>query len=333
MDPIGFINVLKPAGMTSHDVIFRLRKWTKTKRIGHAGTLDPAATGVLPVAIGTASRLIPYLSNEKIYLAEVLLGTKTTTDDLCGSIIQQQKIPDSINRIEIESVLKNFIGQLEQKPPLYSAVKKNGQRGYELARKKLEKPIPQHNEFQAAETVDNMLAALKPRQVNIKKIELLQTDLPVIQIRISCSSGTYIRALARDIGELLGCGGCLKSLLRERSGVFTMKNAMKLEDIKEVIEAEQLQKILLAPARILETNIISVDRSAAETLVRGGFLPIETVSMECTDVTSIEDNLRQYCLAVHKNNTNLDQTIALCLITEDGLIKPKVVCINELFFE
>jgi tRNA pseudouridine55 synthase len=301
--------------------------------MGHAGTLDPAATGVLPVAIGTASRLIPYLSNEKIYLAEVLLGTKTTTDDLCGSIIQQQKVPDSISQFEIESVLKNFVGQLQQKPPLYSAIKQNGQRGYDLARKKLEKRSSQPNQSQAAETVGNMLATLKPRQVDIKQIELLQTKLPVIQLRITCSSGTYIRALARDIGELFGCGGCLKSLLRERSGVFTLENAIKLETIQEMIEAEQLQQILLAPAGILQTNIVSVDRAAAETLVRGGFLPMETVSIESESAMSVDDNLRQYCLAVYKNGTNFDQTIALCLITENELIKPKVVLVNGSLFQ
>ena len=327
----GFLNVHKPAGITSHDVVYKLRNWTKIKRIGHAGTLDPDATGVLPIAIGSVSRLISYLSNEKIYLAEILLGTSTTTDDLSGAIIRQSELPLSIDTKRIESVLHSFIGQSEQKPPVYSAVQKNGQRLYNLARKRLEDPQNNATEqSQMTETVNNILANVESRSINIKNIEILQLDLPVLQLRIACSSGTYIRSIARDIGQALGCGACLRSLCREQSGIFSIEKAIPLPRIQELVKARRLQEILLSPQEVLQTKVINLELADALLISQGRSLAIETINSNFFSDNYESSNLQQYCLAVYSNHSIpvSSQTIALCSIIKNKLVNPKIVLID-----
>lgn len=320
-----FLNIDKPAGMTSHDVVARLRCWTKIKRIGHAGTLDPDATGVLPVALGSATRLIPYLASEKIYLAEILLGVSTTTDDLSGTIIEENALLPSIDETQIASVLSSYTGLLDQKPSLYSSVHHKGQRLYDWARAKLKNQNFSKSEIN--ETLNNMLAEVKTRVVNVEKIELLSVNLPVVQLRIFCSSGTYIRALARDIGRSIGCGACLKSLRREQSGLFNINGATHLDKVESLIKSGQVQEILLTPSMVLGTRVIPVTAAAAARIGQGQSIALETIAPTFPahdDAVFVPD---QYCLAVYagKSGLNQMQSVALCLITAEKYIKPKVV--------
>ncbi len=324
----GFFNIHKPVGITSHDVVARLRRWTNIKRIGHAGTLDPAATGVLPIAIGTATRLIPYLDNDKIYLAEILLGVSTTTDDLDGSVMAQYPVPASMNKTQIESVLRQYTGLFEQKPPLYSAVQQNGQRLYDLARRTLENELKLVGDSsKLVDTTKAILADIKTRPVNIDKIELLQINLPVLKIRIFCSAGTYIRALARDIGQLIGCGACLKSLCREKSGVFTIDTAMHLAAMETLIKDGQLQEALLTPDTVLSARVIQVELPAAVLLAQGRSLNLETIAPDWTADTGSNYSFNEHCLVVYpgRSPARHAKPVALCIISKDKLIKPKVV--------
>ena len=209
----GFINIYKPEKMTSFDVIAILRKITHIKQIGHSGTLDPFATGVLPVCIGKSTRLIEYLDDDKEYIATVKFGADTDTYDLEGQILKTYET--KISKSQLEMVLDDFKGEIEQYPPKYSAIKVNGKKLYEYARKGQEVEI-------------------KPRKVYISKIELLEFDEQnqIAKIIIECSKGTYIRSIAYDVGQKLNCGGHLIALERTKAGKFTVDNAIKLDDIK-----------------------------------------------------------------------------------------------------
>jgi len=209
----GFLLIDKPKGMTSHDVVDYLRKVTKIRKIGHAGTLDPIATGLLILGIGreATKRLGEFQKLDKEYIAKIRLGVKSDTFDKEGKIeeIKVEKIP---KREEIEEVLKSFLGEILQTPPSYSAKKIKGKKAYELARKgiKLE---------------------LLPVKVKIYQIEILNYSFPYLEIKVSCSSGTYIRSLANDIGEKLKVGGIVEKLRRTKIGNFKVENAKKLSQI------------------------------------------------------------------------------------------------------
>src|SRR3712207_3120822 len=191
----GFLNVDKPAGFTSHDVVAQLRRPSRQKRIGHGGTLDPAATGVLPVALGEATRLVEFLvEGRKRYAAVIELGVATTTDDAEGEVVGTAPVPP-LAKPDLEQVLRAFEGSLEQVPPMYSALQIDGKRLYQLARQGVSLELP-------------------PRRVEIERIDILHWESPFLTIDVRCGKGTYIRALARDIGAALGCGGHLRSLRR-----------------------------------------------------------------------------------------------------------------------
>ncbi|WNC60542.1 tRNA pseudouridine(55) synthase TruB [Thermosynechococcus sp. QS41] len=210
----GFLNLNKPAGCTSHDCINELRKRLRLKRIGHGGTLDPMATGVLPIALGAATRLLPYLSDRKAYIGTVRFGITTTTDDITGDICQEQSA-SHLTLEAIEEQLPQFIGQIEQYPPAYSAIQVDGQRLYARAR--------------AGEVV-----SVPPRIVEVYSIDVLDWQAgyyPVLTLRITCGGGTYIRALARDLGTALGVGGTLAALQRIESGGLRIEESHSLESI------------------------------------------------------------------------------------------------------
>jgi len=209
----GFLLVDKPEGMTSHDVVDYLRKITKIKKIGHAGTLDPIATGLLILGIGreATKKLSEFQKLDKEYIAKIKLGVKSDTFDKEGKIekVQFEKIP---KREEIEEVLKSFCGEILQTPPPYSAKKIKGKKAYELARK-------------------GMKTELLPVKVKIYQIEILNYSFPYLEIKVHCSSGTYIRSLANDIGEKLKVGGLIEELRRTKIGNFKVENAQKLSQI------------------------------------------------------------------------------------------------------
>lgn len=224
----GIINVYKEKGFTSFDVVAKLRGILKTKKIGHTGTLDPDAEGVLPVCIGRATKVCDILTDkDKVYEAVMLLGVETDTQDTTGEILK--KLPVEESESVVKEAILSFVGEYAQIPPMYSALKVNGKKLYELARE--------------GKTVER-----KARNVQIFSIEILEMDLPRVRMSVHCSKGTYIRTLCHDIGQKLGCGGCMEKLLRTKAGIFELADTLKLTEINA-----------LAKEGLVEEKIISVD--------------------------------------------------------------------------
>jgi len=212
------IGINKPKGPTSHDIIYQVRRITKVKRVGHAGTLDPAAAGVLVVAIGRefTKQLGEIVKHDKEYLAEVTLGATSSTDDGEGTISKLQITNDKYPKdIDINLVIKQFVGEIEQVPPAFSAIKMGGKKAYELARKGKE-------------------VVMAPRNVVVHSIEVVKYDWPKLTIKVHCGKGVYIRSLARDIGQALGVGGYMSALERTRVGDYTLEKSYTLEQLKEL---------------------------------------------------------------------------------------------------
>jgi tRNA pseudouridine55 synthase len=221
----GILNVNKPEGKTSFSVVARLKRLTGEKRIGHAGTLDPIATGVLPICFGQATRITQFLTNSsKTYLAQIELGVTTDTFDRQGKIVER-KDPGDIPVTRIEEALTAFRGVINQVPPAFSALKQGGRRCYELARAGV--PIK-----------------LKSRRVEITKLELISYRQPLIEINIDCSKGTYIRSLANDLGQYLGCGALLKNLMRLQCGTFSILDALSMDQIEDAIRKDDWKKLI-----------------------------------------------------------------------------------------
>lgn len=222
----GFLNLNKAAGMTSHDCVAQVRRLLKMKRVGHGGTLDPAATGVLPIALGKATRLLQYLPSGKAYRATIRFGIKTTTDDLEGETIASEPV-EWLTLKDVEAVLPQFQGRIQQIPPSYSAIQVNGRRLYDLAR--------------AGEMVD-----IPIRTVEIYRMDVLEWrsgNFPELVVDISCGAGTYIRAIARDLGDLLRTGGTLAHLLRTSSSGFQLDQSITLEDLADQVSGNGFQAI------------------------------------------------------------------------------------------
>lgn len=221
----GFLNINKPLGMTSHDVINAVRRGLRIKKAGHAGTLDPMATGVLIVCLGAATRLSEYaMASQKHYRARVYLGKSTETYDAEGDVVSEHDA-SHITQAQVEAVLPQFTGDIQQFPPMYSAIKRGGKKLYELARE--------------GKTVE-----LEARAVTISELTLSEWQLPEFTLDITCGSGTYIRSLAHDIGEVLGVGGYLSALARTASGAFTLENAV---DLDTVLHTEDWRDYILPP--------------------------------------------------------------------------------------
>ena len=221
----GILVVDKPTDWTSHDVVAKLRSTLRIKRIGHGGTLDPMATGVLPVFIGRATRAAEFCENaEKEYVAGLTLGLVTDTQDITGQTISE--CDASLTENDLNAVIPNFLGTQKQVPPMYSAIKQNGRKLYELARRGVEVPRP-------------------PRDVLIPSIELLGGGGSDFQLRIVCSKGTYIRTLCHDIGASLGCGGTMSSLRRIRAGVFTLEMSQTLDEILAAASAGKAGSLVI----------------------------------------------------------------------------------------
>ncbi|MEI6381060.1 MAG: tRNA pseudouridine(55) synthase TruB [Cyanobacteriota bacterium ELA615] len=223
---IGFINLNKPKGITSHDCVYRVRKLTKTKRVGHGGTLDPAASGVLSIALGGATRLLNYLPDTKKYRALIQFGLVTSTDDLEGEIIAQRPA-NKLTLEMIEPYLNQFKGLIKQIPPAYSAISVDGERLYQKARRGEIFTVPE-------------------RQVSIYDLKILdwqEGDYPQLSLEITCGSGTYIRSIARDLGESLNTGATLAGLVRLENGGFNLSESISLEELSRKIELGEFSLI------------------------------------------------------------------------------------------
>ena len=222
----GIINVYKEKGFTSHDVVAKLRGIVGQKKIGHTGTLDPDATGVLPVCLGKATKLCDLLTDKnKTYEAVLLLGKTTDTQDITGEVLEE-KSTEALTEEKVREAIEGFIGDYEQIPPMYSALKVNGKKLYELAR-------------------EGKVIERKARPVKILDIQILEIDLPKVRMEVSCSKGTYIRTLCHDIAEKLGCGGCMESLIRTRVSTFRIEDAKTLDEIETLKQEGKLAELLV----------------------------------------------------------------------------------------
>ena len=218
-NPLGFLNLNKPAGVTSHDCVARVRRIFRTKQVGHGGTLDPAATGVLPIAVGKATRLLQFLPEGKNYRAKIRFGVTTNTDDLEGEILEKKPCPQ-LSLEAVQAVIGQFVGEIRQIPPAFSAIQQGGKRLYELAR--------------AGEKVE-----VPERTVYVKAIEILswcEGEFPELEVDITCGGGTYIRAIARDIGNLLGVGGTLAALTRTLSCGMKLSESVTFEELEKQLD-------------------------------------------------------------------------------------------------
>jgi tRNA pseudouridine55 synthase len=246
----GVLVVDKPVGLTSHDVVQIVRKGTNIRRAGHTGTLDPRASGVLVILIGPAVRLSEYVSaSDKRYQAVVRLGTSTDTYDADGRVTSS--LPVTVTEEQFEEALKQFIGEIEQVPPPYSAVKVKGKKAYEMARE--------------GEEVD-----LQPRKIQVYNLELLEWAPPEAVIDVYCSSGTYVRSLAHDLGEALGCGAHLVGLRRTKSGRFTLRDAVPLRKLRESFENGTWYQFLIPAAEALsDWQAIELEHEQVEAVRHG----------------------------------------------------------------
>ena len=306
--PFGFVVIDKPAGLTSHDCVNRLRKVFGIKKIGHSGTLDPSVTGVLPIAIGNATRLISYLQGSKAYKGIIQLGATTNTDDLQGEIIQKRNWP-LISENDMNSLLDNFRGEILQKPPIFSSVHIEGERAYKKARK--------------GEKFD-----LISKKVTIHKLNLISwsQNNGELLVDVDCSTGTYIRSLARDIGDKIGCGGYLKNLRRTKAYDFNENHSVILPEKSDFYVDKN-------KPRILNPNLFFKHLSSFELISEE-----EIVSWRTGRKISFQNNIKRLKLGkknelensiIHSKNILVldkkNKILGIASLDESYHIKPKVV--------
>ena len=248
--PAGFLLVDKPSGWTSHDVVDVARRWLGTRRVGHLGTLDPLATGVLPLAIRAATKLAPYIADaRKCYVGSIELGIETDTLDAEGQVLRrhQGSLPE---RGAIEQALIGFEGEIEQVPPMYSAVKRSG--------------VPLHRLAREGKHVERA-----PKKVRIDHIELVSYRGPLVELRVECSPGTYVRTLADDLGRRLGCGAHLRDLRRLRSGPFALDAAMTPEQLADAAETGKIEQFLIPAVDVLGLAVVQLGPEEARRVEHG----------------------------------------------------------------
>lgn len=288
----GFVNLLKPPGLTSHAAVGKVRRLLGTKAVGHAGTLDPAASGVLPLAVGKATRLLEYLvAQDKTYIGEATFGVATDTLDQEGQIIWRAASPPAIDPVALQDVLDSMVGKQEQVPPAYSAIKYQGRPLYEYAR--------------AGEVVQ-----IAARQIDIHALSLreFRTDpWPKLLFQVQCSKGTYVRSLVQDIAAQLGTQGTLTFLLRERVGDFLVQNALTLEEMQALVEAGRASDFLLPPSVALRGwPQVTLDLVTAQRFLQGQRIKLTTPALDGqVSVLQAEHllgvgNVKQGILAPHK---------------------------------
>lgn len=273
----GIINIYKEKGFTSHDVVAKLRGILKQKKIGHTGTLDPDATGVLPVCLGKATRLCDMLTDkEKTYKTVFILGKATDTQDISGNVTAEtdtEKLRETLTDDDIYNAVMSFVGEYSQIPPMYSAIKVNGKKLYELAREGIE-------------------IERKPRNVKISAINDLKIDYPYVSMEVQCSKGTYIRTLCHDIGLKLGTYGCMTSLERVKSGSFSKENSYTLSQVEKLAEDGNLEEKIISIDKAFENyKAIYIEEKLNKLLYNGNPIPIKMITDTKTNVLENEKNV------------------------------------------
>lgn len=246
----GIIIIDKPMGCTSHDMVYVMRKLTGIKKVGHTGTLDPMATGVLPVCIGNATKVADMLTlSDKRYMAELVLGRTTDTQDADGKVLTECAV--NCTEEEIRAAVMSFVGEIEQVPPMYSAIKQNGKKLYELARQGIE-------------------VERKSRRITIHSIDILKIDGNHVTIDVSCSKGTYIRTLCEDIGKKLGVGAYMNTLRRTKTGPFSIEESHTVEDVEKLKENGQLESVMIPVDRMFEEYLkITLNPKQVKSVTNG----------------------------------------------------------------
>ena len=282
MDNInGVVVVNKPQNWTSHDCVAVVRRVIGVKRVGHTGTLDPMATGVLPVCVGTAARINEYLDYDtKTYDCVMKLGIITDTLDIWGEVLEERPVPDMDEAVIAETIM-GFTGEISQIPPKYSALKVAGKKLYEYAR--------------AGQEVE-----IKPRKINIKHISVNNIDLinKEISFTVECSKGTYVRSLCADIGEKLGCGACMSGLVRAKTGVFTLDDAVDIEAVKKMSREELVSKLFPTDYPLVQFGRVELSAKRAKDFVNGKKIPIR-------DLAIVRESSRDDFYNVYFNDTFL----------------------------
>ncbi|MCR4610895.1 MAG: tRNA pseudouridine(55) synthase TruB [Lachnospiraceae bacterium] len=313
----GIINIYKEKGFTSFDVVAKLRGILHIKKIGHTGTLDPEAEGVLPICIGKATKACSMLlDTDKKYLATMLLGKATDTYDVYGNVTEKREVNTTPE--EVEAVIQSFIGEIDQVPPMYSAIKINGKKLYELAR--------------AGKVVDR-----PSRRVTIYNEETHSIDIPEVQFSVECSKGTYIRSLCNDIGIKLGCLACMKDLVRTKAGIFKIEDSHKLSEIEKLVSQGKIDDVIIPVDKIFEPcHKWCVLDEYKKLCINGSKLPSEAFvelkinqinmpknnnnasnctnyASNCTNYTSNDTNI---CVAYYENDVESNSLNRVYL--EDG---------------
>ncbi|MGX6441938.1 tRNA pseudouridine(55) synthase TruB [Neobacillus sp. K501] len=302
----GILPLFKPAGLTSHDCVFKLRKILKTKKVGHTGTLDPDVTGVLPICIGKATKVAEYITDAgKTYEGEVTIGFATTTEDASGEVVAAKKVTGTITREEILRVLQSLTGEIEQTPPMFSAVKVNGKRLYEYARKGIEVERP-------------------TRKVTIYSIELMDEreefagDTISFKFRVDCSKGTYIRTLAVMVGEKFGYPAHMSGLKRVKSAAFTIEDCLTFEQIESMMESGAISEAL-RPLEMALSHLPKyvINDKVAEKVKNGALLQIPD-HLKNSDGPVIAETEEGQALAIYAKHPS-----------KPGLLKPVKVLRND----
>ncbi|TDX51879.1 tRNA pseudouridine(55) synthase TruB [Orenia marismortui] len=292
----GIINILKPPGMTSFDIIYFCRKVFEMKKIGHAGTLDPGAAGVLAVCLGRGTKVVPFLTDtRKAYRAEITLGVETTTLDAFGEITKKAG-EFFVSQEEVERVLKEFIGEIEQIPPMYSAIKHNGKRLYKLARqgKKVKR---------------------KPRTIDIYNIDLVSFEGKKLIIDVECSKGTYIRTLCADIGKRLGIGAYMSFLVRTKVGEYSLSEALTLEEIELLKKKDRIEELVQSlDSALTHLRSIRVSEDTNKILRNGAYISLNQLADDLIQPPKAGEKFRVYdfdnnFIAVYAWHTSDDKNI------------------------
>lgn len=302
----GFINLNKPQGFTSHDCVAKTRRLLQTKKVGHGGTLDPEATGVLPIAVGKATRLLQFLPEPKAYRARIRLGMVTTTDDLEGETIETNNVPE-LETEQISNCLQKFNGEIEQTPPIYSAIKKQGKKLYELARQGIEVEVP-------------------TRRVTIydcQLVEVIPGEYPELVVEIRCSAGTYIRAIARDLGKLLGVGGTLANLVRTESCGMTLDRSLTFESLQQQLTANSFQ-LIPADAVLAHLPSVKLNLEEGKRWCQG-----QIISLRENPTLALGSNQLEAVQFIRTYQEDMLLGISILRNQEAGLsAKPKIVCVS-----
>lgn len=256
----GLLNIDKPSGPTSHDIVAQVRRGVGEKRVGHAGTLDPLASGVLVIALGQATRLVEYLqASRKTYRAQIRLGVSTDTYDTEGAVTHTADVPSTLDVATIDRMLDNFRGEILQTPPVYSAIKVSGKSA--------------HARIRAGQTVE-----LQPRPITIHQVSLESFSSPVLTLNIVCSPGTYIRSLAHDLGAALGTGATLSGLIRTASGSFRCEEAIGWDELRTSFANSNWQKYLISADRALpDTPVVTLNAAQIDRISNG--MPVSLTSV------------------------------------------------------